>query len=275
MEFTERVLILRVGRFREADLWVRFLSPTRGILSAFAFGGMRSRKRFTGCLDSFNDVLFQIKGTRGGMYLSLQEGVLMGGPRRLREDWRRAGLAMNCLKFLEAFGVGPEGAAAAHSLFSAILELLEEDGPLPDLLPVFFRARLAVEQGYALTLDRCARCGAALRHESRCFFLPAEGFFVCAHCSRGGSHRTLPVGGETLDALAQVLEYDSFDTSENSPCAAETDAPRAVRRDIPDWKSGKLAALSPVGRKEFSRTIDSFIQYHVGLYWDNGRFLRG
>ena len=40
MEFSEKALVLKVGRFREIDAWVRLFSPIRGIYTAFAFGGM-------------------------------------------------------------------------------------------------------------------------------------------------------------------------------------------------------------------------------------------
>lgn len=54
MEWTDTALVLHVGRFREADLWVRLLAPGQGLVTAFAFGGSKSRRRFTGCLDVFN-----------------------------------------------------------------------------------------------------------------------------------------------------------------------------------------------------------------------------
>ncbi|MDY7000330.1 MAG: recombination protein O N-terminal domain-containing protein [Thermodesulfobacteriota bacterium] len=112
MEFTEKGLILKVGRFREYDLWVRFFSPSRGILTAFAFGGRKSRKRFCGCLDPMNHVLFRIKSSRTGNYLCLQEGSLVQAYPRLRRDPRRLGPAVNCLKFFEAVHVEPQGAGA-------------------------------------------------------------------------------------------------------------------------------------------------------------------
>ncbi|MFH1968727.1 MAG: recombination protein O N-terminal domain-containing protein, partial [Verrucomicrobiota bacterium] len=64
MEFSEKVLVLRVGTFREADCWVRFFSPTHGLLTAFAFGGRRSRKRFCGCLDQLSQVHFRVSQGR-------------------------------------------------------------------------------------------------------------------------------------------------------------------------------------------------------------------
>ena len=116
MEWTDTALVLRVGRFRETDLWLRLLSCHRGVFSAFAFGGSRSRRRFCGCLDLLNTVSCRVKSTRNGSYLALQEGVLIRGPRRLRSDWRRLGIAMNCARFLETLGVTREGASAAFAL---------------------------------------------------------------------------------------------------------------------------------------------------------------
>ena len=208
MEFSEQVLIVRTGRFREADLWVRFLSPTRGLLTAFAFGGCRSRKRFCGCLDLFNRALLRVKSTRGGQYLSIQEGTLLRGPDRLRRDWPRFGAAVNCLKFLEALGCGPEGAAATHQLVEDMLELLEGDGPVPDMLPVLFRLRLAAEQGYAPRTDACATCGADLTRVTGAAFLVQEGAAQCDACA--------PLPGPRVRVEREALDVLHF-VQENSP----------------------------------------------------------
>ena len=247
MEFSEQVLVLQVGKFREADLWVRFLSPTRGLLSAFAFGGSRSRRRFVGCLDVFNEINVRVSGSGRTSYLALQEGVLLKGVHRLRKDWQRFGLAVNCVRFLQSFGVGSEGARESHFLMSRTLRLLENAEEIPRLLPLFFRARLAFDQGYALAADACPRCGTEYSPEPA-WLLLHEGQVLCTRCaSRAGGQR-LPLGMESLAAV------------------------EAVRRRPPDeW--GTLS-LSPLGGREFSRAVDGFIQYHVGIAWDRGRFVR-
>ncbi|SBV93369.1 DNA repair protein RecO [uncultured delta proteobacterium] len=252
MEFTDKVLILRVGRFRETDLWVRFLSPKRGLMSAFAFGGSRSRRRFSGCLDLFNEVLFSVKTTRNGLYNALQEGVLIRAPRKLRDDWRRLGIAVNCAKFVEAFGIAPDSAEKAHAALSHTLEFLEGDtGPLPSF-PVLFRAKIAFEQGYALDLVRCSRCGTALADFSHAGFSVREGGFSCASCMRREREgKFLFVGHETLDALAHVQEYSPL-----------------------HWSEGAMESLSPRGQRDFAQIVDAFIEHHVGLRWHNNRFIR-
>ena len=249
MEFSEQMLILHVGKFKETDLWVRFLSPSRGILSAFAFGGSRSKRRFTGCLDVFNESLLRVQSSRRGTYMALQEGVLIRGPVRLRTDWARYGMANNCVKFLQSFGVGPEGADKAHFLLRQILQLLEEGDILPIQLPLFFRARLAFDQGYALETEYCAACGGTLAGKGARFFVQ-EGRLVCPSCAfvARSSGRVLDLSAEALDILG------------------------AMRETAPSvWSGIPLASEAGV---ECARALEGFIQYHVGLVWENGYFAR-
>jgi DNA repair protein RecO (recombination protein O) len=248
MEFTEQVIILHVGRFRETDLLVRFLSPSRGLISAFAFGGGRSRRRFPGCLDIFNEVLIKAKASPQGTYLALLEGVLLRGSRRLRSDWTRFGMAANCAKFLQSFGVGPEGADKAHLLMGQMLHLLEEAGPVPVYLPFLFRARVAFDQGYALHCEACVVCGAALASTGAVFSV-GEGRLRCPSCA------SVPAEGRAVRL---------------SPGSVALLA--AVRHHSPwDWMGLHLGERDVA---ECARALDSFVRFHVGLAWERGRFAR-
>ena len=249
MEFSEQMLILQVGKFKEADLWIRFLSPTRGILSGFAFGGSRSKRRFTGCLDTFNEVLLRVRSSRRGAYMALQEGVLLRGPVRLRSDWARYGMANNCVKFLQSFGIGPDGADKAHFVLREVLQLLEEAAILPIQLPLFFRARLAFDQGYALDMSACALCGNSLTGRGALFPVE-EGHFLCRDCAPHTrvAGRRAELGTEALDIL------------------------RAMR-DTPPSTWSEIPLTSKAGA-ECARAIEGFIQHHVGLVWENGYFSR-
>lgn len=247
MEFSERMLVLQVGKFREADLWVRLLSPTRGVISAFAFGGSRSRRRFVGCLDTFNEINVRVASTGRGAYLALQEGVLVKGLSRLRGDWPRFGIAVNCVRFLQSFGIGPDGADAAHALMLQTLRLLEEKERIPKLLPLFFRTRLAFDQGYALHAANCGKCNRPMLEEGSLFLL-REGLLLCASCASDHSGQRQRVGTETLRWIESI---------------------RA--RQPEDWCG---AELSPQASREFAGIMDGFIQYHVGIVWDKGRFVK-
>ena len=247
MEFSEQVLILQTGKFREADIWVRVLSPTRGVFTAFAFGGSKSRQRFIGCLDIFNRVLFRVSNAGRAGYLTLQEGVLMAGVSRLRTDWTRLGLANNCAKFLLAFGVEADGAGAAFSLFSGFLEHLERADQVSPVLPLFFRLGLAASQGYLPDFSACRNCGSPLAPEA--FFLVREGVLLCPSCMRAQPGQAVRLSAESLRVLGLVSGNEGY-----------------------EWLGNEPGSLSGQVRQECSRAIDGFIEYHVGLLWRNGRF---
>lgn len=247
MEFNDRTIVLRVGTFREADLWVRLLSASRGVFNAFAFGGSKSRRRFSGCLDIFNEVLFHVKSNGQGEYLALQEGMLIKGPSRLRQDWRRMGVAVNCANFLESFQIAPDGAAEAHALFSALLNTLEEAESIPQLLPIFFRARLAATQGYALEPDYCAICGKARLPEQDAVLPVNASGLMCRDCAPYGGQRFV-LGRQPLEVLSHILE-----------------------EPLDGWS---LARFSDEAQNQCARAIDGFLQFSTGIYWDRGRFRR-
>lgn len=274
LEFSEKVLVLHVGQFREADAWVRFLSPTRGVLTAFAFGGCKSRRRFCGCLDPFNEVLFKVKSNKQGTYLNLEEGVLTHAPRMLRNDPQRLGLAVNCIKFAEAAADMADGCAATYGLLTHTLRVLDAVRAPSAMVPVLFRARLAFEQGLWPHLRTCRDCGAPLMEEGRDNghdaqdtqdarpaltrwrtsrdsggrFLVEQGQVLCNSCKPEGLGLHLPVCGAALDVLALVRD--------SSP---ET------------WQE---LELPPVVRRECAAVVEHFVRYHLGLAWDRGAFRR-
>lgn len=244
MEWTDTALVLHVGRFRETDMWLRLLSQHRGIFNVFAFGGSRSRKRFCGCLDLLNTVACRVKATRNGSYLALQEGVLLKGPQKLRGDYSRLGMVMNCVRFTEALGIGREGGPSAFALLAEVMQVMESEQPISPLLPLLFRLRMASEQGFAPAFDRCGLCGDAITGAAT--FLVNEGEVQCPRClDRPGAYAVeIPAKGLELLRTVQTLPLDCWDTD----------------------------ALSLAEKRACARTVDGFVQYHLGIAWENGRF---
>ena len=281
MDYTDKVIILRIGRFKEADLWVRFLSPERGIVTAFAFGGSRSRKRFGGCLDHLNIVTVHVRG--GGTYQRLEEGTLETGPKRLRKDIGRLGLAVNCQKFMEAMGVGREGAEKVYELFLNMLRLLEREKEIDPILPLLFRTRLAFDQGYTPALGQCAGCGRHLNDSSYAAALVGSHREPLRVDIRDGREISLPARTAyctqtaKVEAVFHVREGALYCPSCMPPSGPQfrmgkeaLDAMRFVQENSPlQWP---VLCLSPRGRKELTRAVDGFIQFHVGLAWNNGMF---
>lgn len=261
MEFTERALVLKVGRFRENDVWLRLFCAGRGVISAFAFGGSRSRRRFCGCLDQLALASFRVEASRRGQYNVLQEGVLLHAHPGLRTDARKLGMVAHCLKFVEAVQLGPEGARPVFDLLLETLSTLETRSVGAEMLPLLFKAKLTFEQGLKPDLALCVRCGRPAWDHScagagaewagadesdfsqRLAFSVERGGLVCALCGHGQA--------ETLCLESvRVLEW--------------------IGRSRPaDWPG---LSLEPETRRELSRVVDRFVAWHLGLRWENGTY---
>lgn len=246
MEFTEKALILKVGRFRETDLWVRYCSSSGGVRTAFAFGGARSVKRFCGCLDTLNQVIFRVRESRRGEYLNLMEGTLLKTYPRLRTDGSRLGPAVNCLKFFEAVCKDPGDFAESYALLLQVLDVLEERESVSELFPLLFRARLVFCQGLCPDLSTCSQCGKDIKSAgSDSIFMIEAGRTACPSCARA-SGRRVRLGARAVKLLDLVRTEPPADWHDLDP-------PPSVRRQCFD-------------------AVDSFMRFHLGLAWEGGRF---
>ena len=247
MEFNNQALILKIGRFREADLWVRFFSREQGLLTAFAFGGSRSRRRFCGCLDSLNHVHFKVRRSSVRDYLCLMEGVLLSSPKRIRTDSARLGMAANCLRFMEAAAPGPEDAPRIYNLTLETLGLLDQQTADSSILPSFYKASLLFKQSFWPDLEHCAGCGADLE-QSGGFLGIDQGLMLCPAC-RPRCSMPVRLDPDALNAL------------------------RSLPRTPPSLWPG-IFNMPQASKQAFSRAVDAMISYHLGLHWANGRFMQ-
>ena len=73
----------------------------------------------------------------------------------------------------------------------------------------------------------------------------------------------IPLRTASLDVLRQVQEKSPlhWNFAGDNPAEEETSGEKKV-------------CLSPADRRECARVIDGFVQYHLGLVWDRGKFRR-
>ena len=159
------------------------------------------------------------------------------------------GLAANCLRFVEAMGVGEDAATEAFLLVEDLRAVLEAEKAPPVLLPLYFRLRLAGALGFAPNLGQCGRCGRTISEDA--LFVVDEGQLRC--CSCRSSRFELERYG--VEIPAQGL-----------------DLLRHVQQSFPSgWPDGELP---PPVRRACARAIDGFVQYHLGLAWEGNYFRR-
>jgi DNA repair protein RecO (recombination protein O) len=256
MEFTEKALVLKVGRFRENDVWLRLFCAGRGVLTAFAFGGSKSVRRFCGCLDPLVLASFRVGTGSRGQYHVLEEGALLHSFPGLRADPRKLGLVAHCLKFVEAVQLGQQGAARVFGLLVETLETLEAGQVGAELLPLLFKAKLTFEQGLTPDLSLCVRCGR-----------PAWDHACADHGDNGGqSAGRLGFSVERGGLVCVLCE----DANAEPLCAGTVRVLEWIGTSRPaDWP--KLS-LEPDMRRELARVVDRFVAWHLGLRWENGMY---
>ncbi len=247
MEWNDAAVVLQTGKFRERDMWLRIFTQKRGLMTVFAFGGSRSRRRFCGCLDVLNTINCRLKSSRNGQYLAMEEGTLLHGPQKLRYDFARLGMVMNCVKFIEAFGISQDGAASAYALLQEMLLFFEEESTPHALFPVLFRLRIASEQGFAPTWHECAICG---KHPTDAVFHMDEGICRCKNC---------PPIGKSLAYSIQLPPNVLF-----------------LLKKIEFLPPAKWGAETLTANERYAcfRAVDGFVQFHLGIKWEDGRFRR-
>ena len=248
MNATEKCLVLKVGRFREADCWVKLLTPTRGVFNGFAFGGSRSRRRFVGCLDPLSHVLFTIGTNKTGAYTVLEEGTLLHNFPAIRKDSARTGLAVNCVKFIEAVEIDPADAKPVYELLLETLYMLEEGGGV-EFAPWLFRAKLAFEMGYRPDFLTCGTCGKNVTGEDGYRFGVEKGQVACRACLSDGK----PLEGLARPISAGVLRV--LDWIQQSRPA--------------DWLT---VSMDSEVKRQAGQLIELFVAYHLGLSWEGGMY---
>ena len=247
-EWKDRALLIRLGHFHERDLWVKLLLPSRGLFTAFAFGGAVSRRRFCGCLDVFNEIECRIRVSSRGRYLNLEEATLLSAPLALRKDWNLMGQAANCLCFTEALGIGSDSSGECYSLLKDLRDLFETTHAPSAFIPVFFRLRMAAALGLSPDFLFCASCGAKLLNGG--FFQVDEGRSLCHPCSKNK--------GFLEKRRGMMLSNDTL----------------ALLNDIQRRKPSEWAGLSYGECRQAARAIEGFVQFHLGIAWENGTFRR-
>lgn len=201
-------LVLRSVDFGESDRIVQLLTADAGRLTAIAKGARRSRRRFPGALDLFQELRVQVEQRRPTSMARLEHARVERSFLRLREDPRR--FALGCY-LLELLGrLAPEGGARVdlRRLYGfATGALARVDAQPPEVrLRTLLELRALDALGLRPELERCVRCGRPLGEgdAAPAGFHVADGGAVCRRCAPAGLP-LLPVHLGTLRALAQSL----------------------------------------------------------------------
>lgn len=205
-------------------------------MTGFAFGGCKSRRRFSGCLDTLNLVLFKASTGSRSQYLTLEEGTLICGFPEIKKDSGRLGMAVNSLRFTQKICLEGDDSSHLYSLMLDYLNVMEKNTYVPSFFPLLYRAKTVFMHGYEPQFESCFICGKKLTNMEKAFFLFAEGKVACKRCLYQNS-KAISVNPESLSFLSKL------------------------RNSNPEeWVSWNIRSET---LQDCFQIVESFVEYHV------------
>lgn len=227
--YREQGIVLRTTKLGETDRILNVLTQGRGKVRAVAKGVRKPGSRFGGRLEPFGHVDLQLYEGRRGLDI-VNQAELITPFDAVRGDWVLSACGST---MVEAADLLAQEHERTTSLFLLLLDGLRQLATVPAQPSVVLDAyllRLASVAGYHPSLDACAGCGRAGRHEV--FHLELGGA-LCPACAPVGSQ---PLAEGVLDALAALREAD--------------------------W--GLDAAVAPAARRLAGSLVASYLSHHLG-----------
>jgi len=171
-------IALKSQKYGEADLIVTFLTPDRGIISAFAKSPRKTKSRFGSSLEPLTHSNISLWGKEQSL-AKLTQSDIINSFQKIRENYNDFVSISKLIEILLALTPVESPNQKLFSFFLNILQFIKSsEQESKEALHLITRIRLLAIIGYAPRLSGCGRCGS----ESIDFF-PDAGTSLCKKCS--------------------------------------------------------------------------------------------
>ena len=157
--YKAEAIVLRRTNLGEADRIVTLFCRDQGKVAAVAKGARTPKSRLSGRLELFSHVRLLLAVGRSLDVVSQVDVVHAHSP--LRADLERLGFAAFAIELTDRATADREPAPEIFESLCGALEHMQEADP--QLVALWFVARLLVHTGYAPVTDRCQVCGRVVR----------------------------------------------------------------------------------------------------------------
>ncbi len=152
MQIKERVFVMRLHKYSDADLIIHCLNSKGAKLSLFARSALKSKKRFGGGVfepTHYVEVVYQKRnkeGAEGGLF-TVSEAQLIKDFAKVRSDYARLQLGLHFVHLIDqVMREGDEHSSQIFDLLGNSLSTLEESKEL-EKLKLHFEVKLLSNQG--------------------------------------------------------------------------------------------------------------------------------
>lgn len=229
-------IVLHAFDYLETSRIVRLATRDAGVQTVIARGARRSSRRFGSALDLFVSGMASIQLKEGRDLQQLLDFDVLAARRGIAHDLDRFASASMLAELAARFVETPDQSEQFDALTTALDSLDHVEGDLARVGGIAAAWQLIAVQGFAPSIDLCARCHDPVDPAMGLWFSHKTGGILCARC--GGDGR-LPRGeGRALPA----------------------DARRVLRA----WLAGAPTyALSPADARAHARLLREFLLSHV------------
>ena len=229
-------LILKRYPVGEHDCICSMFSPDHGKIRAAARHAMKPRSRFSGLLEPFNVLDAEIQFRENRDLHRMTEARLMRRFSHLIDTLEKVSAAFEIIEVLERFTPDSEPAPDLYAAAITALACLEANSSHDELILRFFEYAYLVQNGYALRVDACIRCGKA-RGQKPARIHIEEGGAICSQCRQDPA---VPVVSHaTLECMQRLRD----------------------RRSIPILDAG----VQEIIRHEMRTIVLHIFEFHLGM----------
>jgi DNA repair protein RecO (recombination protein O) len=246
----QAVLLKRID-YGDNDLIVTLLMPKVGKLTVIAKSAKKSKKRFPGILELFNQLSVVYSQNQRGKLPLLKEAALQDAFINIRADIDKTAHASYWVELINLWLEEGHPQDAFYYLLYEVLTALDRDEVSYQILNIYFQIKFLNLAGLQPRLTSCCQCQVqtdCLPFEKVMVSIKAGGI-VCCDCSRSdASNRKFALSKGTLKQLIWIAD-----------------------RRLP---AAKRVRFSITALKETRDFLEAFVPYHVGRVPKSLKFIK-
>jgi DNA repair protein RecO (recombination protein O) len=173
-------IVLRTHHYGDADLIVTYLTPTRGIVKAFAKSPRKTKSRFGSSLEPLTHAYIALLGKEQSTMLRIIQSDIIHSFQGIRDNFDDFVYISRLVEILISFIPEGSGGQRLFTFFKNCLNMVATiEESFKQTYYLICLIRFLSFLGYAPSLNGCGRCG----KESR-LFSPSQGTILCGTCTQ-------------------------------------------------------------------------------------------
>lgn len=208
-------IVLQSYALGEADRLVSFLSRSMGRMRGVAAGARRTKSRFGSTLERLSHIRIWFFERETRELVRINQCEMIESFLDAFRDYASSVVLAVFSEITEAVLPEREASDANFRLLLLAAQTVKRSGK-PELPLAYFALWTVKLGGWLPSLDRCGRCGSAVREDAPAYFSPSAQAAACGKCRRAGMRAVSPAAlaaarrmlAERLDRLSEGWPLD-------------------------------------------------------------------